>query len=139
MQYRKTVWLLILGLPIVASACDFTNYQQIDDTFKFGYSNRRGYTNIYYGELGIIPGGCDQAKWDDSVIVARGRWRYHGYSWAPQKDSTEEFAYFIITKKTYSNNAAQELSSGFKGPLSEHYFKVNDPLPGKQFHGTSLW
>ncbi|RZJ88949.1 MAG: hypothetical protein EOO60_10585, partial [Hymenobacter sp.] len=58
------------GLLLVNTGCDYTNYQRIDGDFEFGYTDRTDYTNVYCNDLPVIPGGCDEAKWNDSLIVA---------------------------------------------------------------------
>lgn len=134
----KKNYVPIIGITLLVSACDFTNYQQIDDNFKFGYYDREDYTNVYCGDLAVIPSGCDEAKWGGNIIVARGQRRYHPYAWAPASTAEDTVAYFIINKLLYLKNpAAQELSDGFEGPLNELEFRARDPLPNQQFHNNN--
>jgi hypothetical protein len=133
-------WALIMGLLVSITGCDFTNYQRIDEDFKFGYTDRTDYTNVYCGDLPVIPSGCDEAKWDGDIIVARGLRRWHPYAWAPAQPGEGPMCYFIIHKTAYlTNPAAQELSDGFEGPLTQREFEVRDPLPEQTFHNTKFW
>lgn len=127
-------------LLLVTTGCDSTNYQRIDDDFEFGYTDRTDYTNVYCHDLPVIPGGCDEAKWNDSLIVACGRQRFTRYGWSPLANTAKgELLYFIIHKTAYlQNTAAQELSDGFEGPLSEDEFLNRDPLPEQGFRNTKF-
>lgn len=96
--------------------------------------------NVYCHDLPIIPGGCDEAKWDGDIIVARGQLHGHAYHWAPKLPSEEQRYYLIIHKAAYRMGpAAQELSEGFEGPLTQHDFEESDPLPEKAFRSTTFW
>jgi hypothetical protein len=137
LRCRGSYFMGALGLFL--GGCDFTNYQRIDGNFKFGYEGRADYTNVYCADLAVIPSGCDAAKWDGDLIVARGLRRWHPYNWSAQARAVPgPMLYFIIHKKAYlPNPAAQELSAGFEGPLSQAEFQQRDPLPHLRFRDVN--
>jgi hypothetical protein len=129
-----------MGLLVATTGCDYTSYQHIDEHFRFGYTNRPDYTNVECEGLGVIPGGCDEAKWGGDIIVARGLRQYHPYELMPTtRTITDSVVYFIIHKTAYfTQPATRSLSDGFEGPLSETEFCKHDPLPNQPFRKAHL-
>jgi len=133
--------LLTVGLIGLFAYCflgTYSSFQRIDSDFQFGYYERPDNTNVCCGDLPIIPSGCDEAKWDGDIIVARGLRANHPYAWSDQSRAVEgQMLYFIIHKAAYlTNPAAQELSDGFEGPLSQTEFDARDPLPHESFKNS---
>ncbi|MDO7886679.1 hypothetical protein [Hymenobacter cheonanensis] len=127
-----------LGLLAYFFLGTYSSFQRIDSDFQFGYYDRPDNTNVYCGTLQIIPGGCDEAKWDGDIIVARGLRANHPYAWSDQSRAVKgQTLYFIIHKAAYlPNPAAQELSDGFEGPLSQAEFEARDPIPHESFKNS---
>jgi hypothetical protein len=139
LSYRIPGCLLFAtGSLVLITGCDYTNYQRIDEHFRFGYTNRSDYTNVECEELGVIPGGCDEAKWAGDVIVARGLRQYHPYELMPKTQNIKDsMVYFIIHKAAYyAQPATQDLSDGFEGPMGEVEFLKHDPLPSQPFRNA---
>jgi hypothetical protein len=136
-QLFRSFLFAIGGLALIAG-CDYTNYQRIDEHFRFGYTDRSDYTNVECEEVGVIPGGCDEAKWAGDIIVARGLRQYHPYELMPKAQTIKDsMVYFIIHKTAYyAQPATRSLSDGFEGPMSETEFFKHDPLPSQAFRNA---
>ena len=134
---KNIIFVAILCLFAYFFLGTYSSFQRIDSDFQFGYYERHDNTNVYYGELSIIPDGCDEAKWGDDIIVARGLRANHPYTWSEQARAVEgQMLYFIIHKAAYLTQPAQELSDGFEGPLSQAEFDARDPLPHESFKNS---
>lgn len=103
------------------------NRIKIKDNFGFFYYENYDYCNIYWGDLPVIPSGCDSAKWNDKTIVTKSE------SW---RCKSNDECYFIIDMQKYENDPRQDLSYGVIGPLSVKEFLIKDPIKGKNFIGA---
>lgn len=91
----------------------------IKEHLYFTYYENTDYTNIYFYDLPVIPGGCDSAMWNDSIIIAKGYFsRYLGLNSYENTNFDSINYYFFINIEEYQADPRQEMSSGFKGPLS---------------------
>jgi hypothetical protein len=111
---------------VILSSCSQKN--KINDNYKFCFYQNYDYSNIYWGDLPVIPSGCDSAKWNDSYIVTKSK---------PWRCNTRKVCFYIINMKEYGNDPRQELSDGIVGPLSIDEFIIKDPLKSKDFIGAS--
>lgn len=142
---RKITQILlrcILVFP-VAQGCSNKNMIDLPQGFTFGYTESKGYTNVYLHELPVIPGGCDSVQWTDDLIVAKGSNQRYMYregllQRATNVDSIKNQAhvYFIINANAYKKDARQEQSQGFNGPFTKAELIKQVPFTKKKFTGV---